>query len=132
MVFNYDIMDKGHNITFDLYYGLLPISELSIMSENLSGSKGHIDFTTDNDGVSLYLLAVILCIYSPVRTRYSYMVGYYSACVAKANEDPGESPTRFKLQVIYGAFYKNRGPKTKFMAYCLTNVYFFSLITVRL
>ena len=114
MVFNYDIMDKGHNITFDLYYGLLPISELSIMSAHLSESKGHIDFTTDNDGMLFYLFSLIFVYFAPVIERphnsyliYDISVGYYSACIAKANEDPGESPTRFKLQVIYGALQKN-------------------------
>ena len=43
-------MDKGHPVNFDLYYGAFPKPDMLAKHKTLTGTVGHIDYATDNDG----------------------------------------------------------------------------------
>lgn len=75
-MFTYAILDVGHEIIFDLYYGELALDDLRIVNKVLKESTGHIDFVADNDG-------------------------YYSYCVQQTT-DSNDIPTRLDLAVKYG------------------------------
>lgn len=94
MIFAYDIIDEGHEIGFDLYYGTLAQLDLQIMHKVLTGHSGHVDFTADNDGVYSY------CIQQPPS----------SSAVSSHEEEEGVAakgthkvkPTRMKMALHYG------------------------------
>lgn len=57
MFFTYSLLDKKQELMFDLYYGGKPRVELQVMHKVVSGIKGHVDFTADNDGLYTYCLS---------------------------------------------------------------------------
>jgi len=56
MVFNYEVLDKGHEVGFDLYYGTSAQADQQIMHKALDHATGHVDFIADNDGYFSYCL----------------------------------------------------------------------------
>ncbi len=57
MFFHYQILDQGHEILFDLYYGSTPRADLHIGKAHvLNERSGYIDFVADNDGEFCYCL----------------------------------------------------------------------------
>ena len=92
LVINYEILDVGHKVEFDLYYGTSPVPSLQIMHKVLSDAVGHIDFTTDNSG-------------------------FYSYCLKHFQRE--DHPTRFKVNIFYGydsEYYENLSKEQKFDA----------------
>lgn len=77
IVFAYEILDSGHEVEFNLYYGALAVQDLHISHKTLSDPVGHVDFTADNDG-------------------------YYSICVEQSKTLKTDHPTRLKLSINYG------------------------------
>lgn len=55
-MFSYEIMDPGHSVSFGLYYGLKPNSELQILSEVFKDSIGHVNYNADNSGYFTFCL----------------------------------------------------------------------------
>ena len=75
ILFSYQILDKGHEISFTTYYGALSNPDLQISEEILDEPVGHEELLTDNDG-------------------------YYSVCLQQEGTQP--FPTRFQLDINYG------------------------------
>jgi len=75
MFFTYQIFDKDHELIFDLYYGSTPRPDMQIMHKILSDSRGHIDFTADNDGMFSYCL-VQSSQYQKIPVKFSMSISY--------------------------------------------------------
>lgn len=75
MFFGYEVLDEGREITFDLYYGSTPKTELQIMHKILSDKKGHIDFMADTDGMYTYCL-LQTGQYQSIPARFSITINY--------------------------------------------------------
>jgi hypothetical protein len=68
-------MEENREVTFDLYYGSAPKTELQIMHKILSESKGHVDFMADTDGVYTYCLSQSGQ-YQSIPARFSVNLNY--------------------------------------------------------
>lgn len=78
LVINYEILDAGHSIGFDLYYGDSATQSLQILHKVFSEPVGHVEYTTDNSGL-------------------------YSFCLQQVQQQEDEKhPTRFKLNIYFG------------------------------
>ncbi len=76
IVFTYEVLDAGHKIDFELFYGQNDaVSDNMIMHRVFETATGHIDFVTDASG-------------------------YYTYCLKQLESD--DKSTRFKLIVNYG------------------------------
>ncbi len=75
MYFNYQIIDEGREVIFDLYYGSQARPELQIMHKVLTDPKGHVDFTADNDGSYCYCV-MQSAQYQQIPARFSLSVKY--------------------------------------------------------
>ena len=54
--FSYELLDAGHEVEFELFYGPEPSSGQPILHEKLTKAIGHIDYTTDDSGEFWYCL----------------------------------------------------------------------------
>lgn len=95
IVFAYEILDAGHTAEFKMHYGSSPSDGVLIMTKQFIKPIGHIDFTTDNDGI-------------------------YSICLKKTEHDKSDAkavPTRIKMSVNYGhdaEYYEKLNKKENF------------------
>jgi hypothetical protein len=76
MFFNYEIMDDGREVVFDLFYGSNPDPSLQIMHKIITDKTGHVDFTADNDGLYSYCLSQSSSGELPVRTKITINYGF--------------------------------------------------------
>jgi p24 family protein alpha len=75
IVFAYEILDAGHKVNFNLYYGNTPSTDLQILHKVFGEAVGHVDYVTDVNG-------------------------FYTYCVSQST--PMDHATRFKITVNYG------------------------------
>jgi len=76
IVFNYEILDAGHLIDFELSYGQseVPNEDSIIMKRQFDTATGHIDFITDASGYFTYCLKQVKS--DDVSTRFKLLVSY--------------------------------------------------------
>ena len=97
IVFAYEILDAGHEVSFTMFYGPTATEDLLIMRKSFVKPIGHIDYITDNDGI-------------------------YSVCLNQNEFDEHDQPsqaTRVKLSVNYGydaEYYEKLSKKENFEA----------------
>lgn len=92
MVFSYQVLDKGGEIGFDLYYGALATQDQHIMHKMLTGSSGHIDFVADNDGSYSYCVQLPPTVSEPALRlemvlSYGFDSEYYEKLAKKYDYD---------------------------------------------
>jgi hypothetical protein len=83
MVFSYEVLDKGHEVGFDLYYGTTAAADQQIMHKSLDHATGHVDFIADNDGYFSYCLQLR---FSMV-LNYGFDSEYYQKLAKKYDYD---------------------------------------------
>ena len=81
ITFFYEILDAGEVVSFDVYYGAVADSRMSIMHEQLSNPAGSIEYVTDVDGDLLYCMSKPFNPESPlgkqdVPVRFKVLVNY--------------------------------------------------------
>lgn len=92
MVFSYELLDKGNEIGFDLYYGALALPDQQIMHKVFTESSGHVDFSADNDGFYSYCLQLPPTSSEPVvrfqmTLNYGFDSDYYAKLAKKYDYD---------------------------------------------
>lgn len=92
MVFSYELLDKGNEIGFDLYYGALALPDQQIMHKIFTEPTGHIDFSADNDGYYSYCLQLPPTSTEPavrfqMTLNYGFDSDYYEKLAKKYDYD---------------------------------------------